>query len=503
MGEGDAIRAATRKCPTCGDEFPADFVVCPRDATPLDARPAAEDPLVGAVLAGTYRVTRVIADGGMGRVYEAEHTRLERKVAVKVLHDLYAKLPDGVARFEREARAASRVSSPHVVGVLDVLRAPDGRPCIVEELVAGEDLQARLDRLGRLSHAEALPLARQLCRALAVAHAQGVIHRDLKPSNVLLETADDGAVTVKILDFGVAKVAGDAALTQTEAVLGTPAYMAPEQARGSANVDARADLYAVGAVLYRMLTGRPPFEGSDGVSPLAKLLREEPPRPRSIDRTIPEGIEAVIQRAMAREPANRPASALDLELELAMFDRETALTPAGAEGLAGVNAATRAATPTAAIPAVGGRDAAEITRRARRARPLAVAVVAAAGAAVGLSLSTLLGAIVAAASGVLSTAERMLVLFVSIAAAIGALAWVSRLLAAAWRSVPAVQRLSARLGAALAVGVGVLGALELATRGWKAVSASPGVSVGSVAVRVALAVAAAVVTLLRGRRAPR
>jgi serine/threonine-protein kinase len=290
-----------RVCPTCGGEYPLDFAVCPKDATPLGAAQTGDDPLVGIVLGGTYRILRAIAEGGMGRLYEAVHTRLERKLAIKVLHEAYARNAEGIARFEREAKTTARIQSDYLVQVVDVLRSPDGRPCIVSELLEGEDLQAIVDQKGKLSVAEAIPIARQICRALADAHAHNVVHRDLKPSNVYLARGPGGERRVKILDFGVAKnLGGEKELTQTGAILGTPQYMAPEQARGSAHVDLRADIYAAGAVLYRMLTGQSPY--GDDPNPLAKLLHEEPRRPRAIEKGIPEGVEAVIQDATVREP---------------------------------------------------------------------------------------------------------------------------------------------------------------------------------------------------------
>ncbi len=228
---------ALRRCRTCGEEYPSDYLVCPRDATPLGLDREAEDPLLGVVLAGTYRIVRSLGRGGMGRLYEAQHTRLDRRFAIKVLHEAQSRSRDATLRFEREARVLSRIRSDHVLDVVDVLRTPDDRTAIVTARLEGEDLKARLDRVGKLEIGEAIALARQVCRGLAAAHAQGVVHRDLKPSNLFLDSGADGRTTVKILDFGVAKLAGEPELTRAGAVVGTPAYMAPEQARGSSEVD--------------------------------------------------------------------------------------------------------------------------------------------------------------------------------------------------------------------------------------------------------------------------
>ena len=478
---------ARRRCPNCGGDFPGDFVVCPRDATPLAGTLGGDDPLLGVVLAGTYRITRLFAEGGMGRIYEAEHVRLERRLAVKVLHAIYAKSAQGVARFEREARATAALHSSHIVSVFDVLRTPDGRPCIVTELLAGEDLQARLERVGKLSVADAIPMVRSICRALADAHAHGIVHRDLKPSNTFV--TDTGRV--KILDFGVAKTSEERDLTQTGAVLGTPAYMAPEQARGSHDVDARADIYAVGAVLYRMLTGQQPY-GRDATNPLARLLDEEPARPRSIEGSVPEGVEAVIQHAMARDPAERPATALELERELAVFDGK-APAPAAASG------------PASAPATLIEREATTITRRARRARPLAIALAGATSVAAALAAVAILAAVVLAVkrTGGLAATEWFLVVFVALGAAAGTAALLGRALRARWQSVAATGQLTARLARALAVGLFVLGVLELLARGVGALAGSElPISPLGAALRIVTAGGATALGARRTRRGP-
>jgi eukaryotic-like serine/threonine-protein kinase len=463
-----------RICPTCGGEYPLDFAVCPKDATPLGAAQAGEDPFIGIVLGGTYRITGVVAEGGMGRLYEAVHTRLDRRLAVKVLHEMYAKSAEGVARFEREAKTTARIRSDYLVDVVDVLRTPDGRPCIISELLDGEDLQQILDVKGTLSLAEAIPIARQICRALADAHAHDVVHRDLKPSNVFLTRAPGGERRVKILDFGVAKTLAAEELTQTGAILGTPQYMAPEQAKGSASVDRRADVYAAGACLYRMLTGQSPY-GND-TNPLAKLLHEEPLRPRAIEKGIPEGIEAVIQHAMARDPENRPATALELEQELEAFDDPTARPRDAATGLTiSVAGPPRSHERTLSVRGGPPSVADQITRRARLARPSAMALAASAALVAGLAVAAVLGSVVRNVSraGRLTRTEWFLVFLLSSAVALGTTILLVRALVSRWRSAPSVGQLTGRVSRSLGVGLFTLGALELASHGLASVLDMP------------------------------
>lgn len=306
---------ASRACPACGVVFPEDFLVCPHDGAALGVAANETDPLVGLLLGNSYRIDRAVARGGMGRLYQATHTRLPRLVAVKVLHEPHAQKKDAVKRFEREASALARIDSPHVVPVIDFVRTPDGRGAIVTPLLEGDDLQSVLER-GPLAPIAAAKIAIEICRGLAAAHRVGVVHRDLKPSNVFLST--DGEIPVaKILDFGVAKL-GEDEMTRTGVVLGTPAYMSPEQASGSSRVDARADIYGVGAVLYRMLSGRMPFEGEDAAHTLALLLESGPRRMTSL-REVPLALERIVERAMARQPEERFRTATELSTALEEF----------------------------------------------------------------------------------------------------------------------------------------------------------------------------------------
>ncbi|HVY47737.1 MAG TPA: serine/threonine-protein kinase, partial [Minicystis sp.] len=313
-----------RRCPSCGERFPVDFVVCPKDGTTLANTDAGDDPLVGEVLGGTFCIRRLLGEGGMGRVYEAEHVRLPKRFAIKVMREDLVRHPDALARFEREAHAVARVVHDHVVEVVDLIRSKDGRPCIVTELLEGRELGDLLKQEGRLPLGTSIAIARQVCRAVGAAHAAGIVHRDLKPSNLFLLKRSDGRTFVKVLDFGVAKLSDGTDLTRTGMVVGTPAYMAPEQALGIKEVDERVDVYSIGAVLYHMLTGSAPFVGDEAAVVLTRVLTEDPRRPRDLNRSIPDAVEDLVQRAMARAPEDRTRSVLDLERELGAVDPDEA-----------------------------------------------------------------------------------------------------------------------------------------------------------------------------------
>jgi serine/threonine-protein kinase len=461
--------ASAWTCPACNNVYPGDFSVCPRDSTPRpDQAAPASDPLIGEVLGRTFRIVRVLGEGGMARLYEAEHLRIDARYAVKVIHDDLSRDPDLLARFEREARAAGRIHSEHVVRLVDVLRTQDNRPCLVTELLEGEDLQQLLDRVKKLSVAEAIPIARQICRAVAAAHAVGVVHRDLKPSNVFL-CKNAGELLVKVFDFGVAKLEDDDKLTRTDAVMGTAAYMAPEQARSATSAGPLADVYSTSAVLYHMLTGEPPYGNVPAFSRLALVLHEEPARPRSLEPAIPDGIEAVIQHAMARDRAARVQSAVELETQLAAFDSSP--TPQRR-----TSPSVRAQTePVTGGRATGDSIATQIVLRARLARPVAGFVAATSSLAAGAWIAALLAGVVVPSSG----GERALIGIFAIAAILGVALLHVRMLRPAWRSAPAVIRHIGPAARALVVGGLTFGALELVAVGAVAVFGTPPLGEGT------------------------
>ncbi len=361
FGSMASDKPLTRRCTSCETLYPADFLICPRDATPLVAvdGEGGEDPLVGALVGDTYQIVRVLGEGGMGRVYEARHLRLkERRFAIKCLHADLARNAEMAARFLREAEAASSIKHENVVDVFDVHHLPDGTPYFVGEYLEGEELADYVKKRGPLEPRMAAKVTRQVCSALAAAHARGIVHRDMKPENIFVlassieavERGESRTLRVKVLDFGISKVGhGDGThLTRTGVIMGTPSYMAPEQARGRP-VDHRADVYAVGACLYFMVTGRRPFDSDDPTSTLSMVLTEDPIRPREIDSSIPEMLELVIQRAMAKDASDRYATIGDLDKALAMFTgRSSGLALASGGAMAPVQ------VPVVSDPRAGG-----------------------------------------------------------------------------------------------------------------------------------------------------
>jgi serine/threonine-protein kinase len=250
----------------------------------------------------------------MGSVWEGVHTSLGTRVAVKFIETAHASSPEARSRFENEARAAARLRSKHVVQVYDHGLTDDGRPFIVMEFLAGEPLDRRLDRVGRLPPADTAKIIHQVCRALGRAHEAGIVHRDLKPENVFLVwDEEDGADVVKVVDFGIAKFTdgsvGVSSATRTGSVLGTPYYMSPEQARGLRSVDHRSDLWSVGVIAYRCLVGSLPFEGEALGDLLVKICTAPLPIPSQHAPGIPMSFDAWFARALDREPAQRFASA--------------------------------------------------------------------------------------------------------------------------------------------------------------------------------------------------
>lgn len=264
----------------------------------------------GQVLDDKYQILRLLGTGGMGAVYEGENVRIKRRVAIKVLHASVSSAADNVARFEREAQAAGRIGSEHICEVLDLGVLADGSRYMVMEYLDGETLSQRIKKNGRLTPAQSIPLMAQVLDALGAAHAAGIVHRDLKPDNIYILPNKAGRTDfIKILDFGVSKfsqMSGEEFnVTRAGAVVGTPYYMSPEQARGMGTVDARSDIYALGVVLYQATTGQVPFRAETFNELLFKIALELPPPPQQFVPDLDNDFAGIIQRAMAREQAHR------------------------------------------------------------------------------------------------------------------------------------------------------------------------------------------------------
>ncbi len=332
--------------------------------------------MLGTTVGGRYRLDSILGEGGMGTVYAAEHLLMRKRVALKVLHPEMSRVPDMVARFEREAMAAGHIDHPNIAAATDFGKLEDGSFFLVLELITGENLREVIAK-GPLETARALHIARQIANALARAHGLGVVHRDLKPDNVMLVVRGDDHDFVKVLDFGIAKVpllepgaapasasplsGSSKVLTQVGMIYGTPDYMAPEQALGQA-VDGRADLYALGVLLFEMLTGKRPFEHDNMATLLGLHVAGAVPPMSEVAPTVsvPAPIEAVVRRLLSKDPAQRFATAGELEAALTLSSEVTLPTGPPPPTAAGMTApaswiATTRTLATLASSAAGRR----------------------------------------------------------------------------------------------------------------------------------------------------
>jgi serine/threonine-protein kinase len=313
-----------RRCPSCAQIFSGDARFCPFDGDPLVAAPdysPTADPLIGQVLEGRYRVESVLGEGGMGTVYEVRHTTLDRRFALKALRRDIARDAELTARFMQEARAAAAIGHPNIVAVSDFgeigagkLSATQSRPVpyFVMEYLHGRSLARRLADQGTMNAQEVGVIVAQAASGLAAAHAAGVIHRDLKPDNVFLAIVGDREY-VKLLDFGVAKIAGAGRLTRQGIVYGTPHYMSPEQAAGNA-IDHRTDVYALGVIMYECFSGRVPFEADTYMGVLTKHMFA---KPEPIERVVTDpgclgALGPIVMRCLEKRPEDRFATMADV-----------------------------------------------------------------------------------------------------------------------------------------------------------------------------------------------
>ncbi len=307
-GERPAVH---KVCPQCGNEYETSARFCPSDGTSL--RPKGSDSLIGRVMAERYHILKRIGEGGMGRVYLGEHVKMNRQCAIKVMSPALVNDHESAARFAREASNAARIIHPNVAAVFDYGES-EGLVYLVMEYVEGEPLARLLAREAPLSVDRSLELARQIADGLGAAHELGIVHRDLKPDNILVSRNKGGREVVKVVDFGIAKAiqenAGDA-LTRTGLVIGTPEFMSPEQLLGDP-IDARSDLYALGCIMHLMLTASPPFAAATREQMIKRRLSEEAPHIQHLDRGLPDSLDRIVNRLLARSPADRYGSAAEL-----------------------------------------------------------------------------------------------------------------------------------------------------------------------------------------------
>ena len=284
--------------------------------------PGVDDELQGRVIDGKYRLTRPLGQGGMGVVWVATHTALGREFAVKLLRPEFAGDAQTLIRFQQEAVAVSKVGNPHLVALTDFGTTPDGGPYIVMELLEGCTLEEAMRAERPMAVPRIIDIVCQMLTGLAAVHERGIVHRDLKPANVFLTQLGERQDFVKLLDFGVAKVLGGdrvSHFTRTGVLLGTPTYMSPEQAQGGRGVDHRADLWAVGVILFRALTGRRPHDATSRGERLAAIATQDVPPLRRFRPDLDEELEAILRRALTREVGRRFATALDFRAALEPF----------------------------------------------------------------------------------------------------------------------------------------------------------------------------------------
>ncbi|MBK6696647.1 MAG: serine/threonine protein kinase [Myxococcales bacterium] len=277
---------------------------------PSSLDPASASARIGSVVAGKYRLERLLGTGGMGAVYEAVHTGVQRRFAVKVMTADPARSPDAVRRFTQEAQAAGLIGHPHIVEVFDLGQSDDGTLYMVMELLRGETLHAAM-RGGPLAEADAVAIALELLRALGAAHRAGIVHRDIKPQNLFLVERAEGGKSLKVLDFGIAKFheVAESAVTRSGSIVGTPLYMAPEQVLSDRDIDGRADVWAAGATLFEMLTGRPVHLAPHAAAAAVRIVTEPAARVRTLRPQVNEALDEVVARALTIERDDRYASA--------------------------------------------------------------------------------------------------------------------------------------------------------------------------------------------------
>lgn len=321
-----------KECVSCSRKFPDHMVFCPFDGDMLDGE--VEDPLLGRVIDGKYRLEEKLGEGGMGTVYRAKHVLINNDLAVKILHSSLVADRHAVARFQREATAAARIKHPNAVGVTDFGRTDDEIVYIVMELFVGKSLRDIIEEEGPLPIERSITIARQVCLALDAAHRNGIIHRDIKPDNIVIEKNSGQGELVKVLDFGIAKLKDGPAneqggrLTRQGVIIGSPHYLSPEQCQNS-ELDTRSDLYSLGIVLYEMFTADVPFKAPTPIAVAMMHTTEKPVHVKEKRPDLPDQIAQLVMRCLEKTPETRPQTAIELaqELEKASLESGVSLPP--------------------------------------------------------------------------------------------------------------------------------------------------------------------------------
>jgi serine/threonine-protein kinase len=306
-------------CPTCGTEYPLSERFCPRDGTALRSANAQAD-LLGSIVAERYHILKKLGEGGMGTVYLAEHVKMGRKAALKVMNPGMNSDPDAIARFNREAANASRLNHPNVCGIYDFGETPEGLIYLAMEFIEGESLTSLIEKNGALPAPRAASIIHQAADALAVAHDYGIVHRDLKPDNIMIAKGRDNSDQVKVVDFGIAKASSSDAqkVTKTGLVVGTPEYMSPEQLAGD-KLDGRSDIYSLGLVAFNCLTGKLPFPSNSAQEAMIMRLTDQPKTLAEMRPDIewPVELQAVMDKALARDADERYSKASEFGRDIA------------------------------------------------------------------------------------------------------------------------------------------------------------------------------------------
>jgi predicted Ser/Thr protein kinase len=435
--------SALKICPTCGVEYPANERFCPRDGAALRTQGGGSD-LVGSMIAERYHVIRKLGEGGMGQVYLAEHVKMGRKSAVKVMNSGMVHDADAISRFNREAANASRINHPNVAGIYDFGETPDGLIYLAMEFIEGEPLTTLVASTGALPPMRAAEITRQAADALAVAHDMGIVHRDLKPDNIMIAKNRDGSDCVKLVDFGIAKATGGGGVggggagsnesqkvTKTGLVVGTPAYMSPEQLAGD-KLDGRSDIYSLALVTFHMLSGRLPFPSETAQESMIMRLTD---KPKSLSEMRPEiawtpEVQAVMDRALARDAKLRYQTALEFGRALYAAVEQMPTPPDALAGTLMMDAAG------ASIPATRLDAAAAVPVKTKRRIPILIGSGLAAVLAAGIVYVTRSGHAekIALAGGAVATRQDS-----------GTVAAPGSMRAVSQAGPPASQRLSTRL----------------------------------------------------------